>query len=271
MLVQHPVANERSSSAPRFEHKKYFSSCNLSRTRSSAVRMAAVQTRVVVRAALSTGILSDAQMGAASQRGDPAEIAMANAGSSSKKDKTSVLFVCLGNICRSPTAEAMFRAVVEKAGVTDQFDIDSCGTGGGSPNWYMLGGFSYHEGDESDPRMTAAGSRRGVCLTSRSRPLNRADLSRFDYIIGMDPRNVRDILKAAGYWANADKQLPTLDKVRGKISLMTQYCTKYRVADEVPDPYYGGPAGFERVLDLLDDAATGLFNHIQIQLQQQRQ
>ena len=62
-----------------------------------------------------------------------------------------------GNICRSPTAEAMFRAVVERNGLTDRFDIDSCGTGGGSPSWYREGGFSYHEGDESDPRMTATG------------------------------------------------------------------------------------------------------------------
>ena len=62
-----------------------------------------------------------------------------------------------GNICRSPTAEAMFRAVVERNGLTDCFDIDSCGTGGGSPSWYREGGFSYHEGDESDPRMTATG------------------------------------------------------------------------------------------------------------------
>ena len=64
-----------------------------------------------------------------------------------------------GNICRSPTAEAMFRAVVERNGLTDRFDIDSCGTGGGSPSWYREGGFSYHEGDESDPRMTATGER----------------------------------------------------------------------------------------------------------------
>lgn len=187
----------------------------------------------------------------------------AAAGQSGAKDKTSVLFVCLGNICRSPTAEAMFRSVVEKAGLSNQFEIDSCGTGGGSSNWYLPGGFSYHEGDESDPRMTSAAVKRGVRLTSTSRPLLPSDLNRFDYIIGMDPRNVRDILKAASYWAEQDQQLPRLEQVRGKTSLMTRYCSKAKTADEVPDPYYGGPAGFDLVLDLLDDAATGLLAHIQ--------
>jgi protein-tyrosine phosphatase len=67
----------------------------------------------------------------------------------------------LGNICRSPTAEAMFRAVVERNGMKDKFDIDSCGTGGGSPDWFLEGGFSFHEGDESDPRMTTTGEGQG--------------------------------------------------------------------------------------------------------------
>lgn len=200
---------------------------------------------------------------AGSARRQMATRVQAAAGQSGAKDKTSVLFVCLGNICRSPTAEAMFRSVVEKAGLSNQFEIDSCGTGGGSSNWYLPGGFSYHEGDESDPRMTSAAVKRGVRLTSTSRPLLPSDLNRFDYIIGMDPRNVRDILKAASYWAEQDQQLPRLEQVRGKTSLMTRYCSKAKTADEVPDPYYGGPAGFDLVLDLLDDAATGLLAHIQ--------
>lgn len=82
-----------------------------------------------------------------------------------------------------------------------QFDIDSCGTGGGSPDWYMEGGFSYHEGDESDPRMTRAAVGRGVRLTSRSRPLKPSDLSEFDYILGMDASNIAAIKRAAKYWA----------------------------------------------------------------------
>lgn len=133
------------------------------------------------------------------------------------------------NICRSPSAEAVFRAVVERAGLASQFEIDSCGTGapwstapsdhchsllpqrccslplcplrsrrllrnalcrthtlpgGGSSNWYLPGGFSYHEGDPSDPRMTAVAAKRGVTLTSRSRPLVPADLSTFDVVLG---------------------------------------------------------------------------------------
>lgn len=128
---------------------------------------------------------------------------------SSSDSKKKVLFVCLGNICRSPTAEAMFRAVLEKNGLADKFEIDSCGTGGGSSNWYKVtifpilfpsllvfhslglngtffislpstqpGGFSYHEGDASDPRMLRTAAKRGVKLTSFSRPLRPRDLSK---------------------------------------------------------------------------------------------
>jgi protein-tyrosine phosphatase len=102
-----------------------------------------------------------------------------------------VLFVCLGNICRSPTAEAVFVDVVKKANLTNKYAIDSCGTGGGSSDWYKSGGFSYHEGDDADSRMTAAASRRGVNLTSKSRPLEPQDFTNFQYIVGMDPANMR--------------------------------------------------------------------------------
>jgi protein-tyrosine phosphatase len=81
-----------------------------------------------------------------------------------------VLFVCLGNICRSPSAEAVFASAVEKAGLVDKYDIDSCGTGGGMRAWYRTG-TSYHEGDPADARMTAAAAKRGVQLTSVSRPM----------------------------------------------------------------------------------------------------
>ncbi|KAG2483017.1 hypothetical protein HYH03_018097 [Edaphochlamys debaryana] len=177
--------------------------------------------------------------------------------------KIGVLFVCLGNICRSPTAEAMFRSVVQKAGLEASFDIDSCGTGGGSPDWFTEGGWSYHEGDTADSRMTVTARKRGVILTSRSRPLQPLDLSRFDYVIGMDPNNLKAIRTAADYWLvrpmGAGK-VPT-DYAR-RVSLMTQYCAKFKGQPEVPDPYYGGPAGFERVLDLLEDACEGLLGAI---------
>ncbi|KXZ41418.1 hypothetical protein GPECTOR_480g417 [Gonium pectorale] len=163
----------------------------------------------------------------------------------------------------SPTAEAVFRSVVEKAGLAAAFDIDSCGTGGGSPDWFTEGGWSYHEGDFADSRMTITARKRGVMLTSRSRPLQPLDLSRFDYIIGMDAKNLRAIRTAADYWLvrpMGQGKVPA--DYAGRISLMTSYCDKFKGAPEVPDPYYGGPEGFERVLDLLDDACQGLLNSI---------
>eukprot|EP00667_Euglena_gracilis_P016302 EG_transcript_17041 len=180
------------------------------------------------------------------------------------KPKTKVLFVCLGNICRSPTAEAVFTSVVEKAGLADEFVIDSCGTGGGSPDWYKPNGFSYHEGNLADSRMTKAAAARGVKLTSRSRPLQPEDLAAFDFVIGMDGANLTAIRRAAEYW-RADGSAAVPPDYPGKVSLMTDYLmdptfrAKY---DHVPDPYFGGAAGFEVVLDLLEDACTGLLRAI---------
>lgn len=128
---------------------------------------------------------------------------------------------------------------------------------------YLEGGWSYHEGDAADPRMTATAKQRGVILTSRSRPLVPLDLAKFDYIIGMDPRNIRAIKTAVAYWSTRSagaEALPPLDDSR--LSLMTQYCRQYKGASEVPDPYYGSTDGFEKVLDLLDDACEGLLEAI---------
>ena len=107
-----------------------------------------------------------------------------------------VLFLCLGNICRSPAAEAVFSKAVADRGLADRVTVDSCGTGGGSRDWYRKGGFSFHEGDPADSRMTAAARRRAVTLTSRSRPLTPDDVTSFDRVVTMDGANERAVATA---------------------------------------------------------------------------
>mmetsp|Transcript_16664 Transcript_16664/g.32855 ORF Transcript_16664/g.32855 Transcript_16664/m.32855 type:complete len:240 (+) Transcript_16664:103-822(+) len=167
-------------------------------------------------------------------------------------NKKGVLFVCLGNICRSPTAEAVFTSVVGKAGRSDEFDIDSCGTGGGSSNWYKQGGFSYHEGEDADSRMKETAEKRGVYLTSVSRPLEPKDFERFDAIVYMDDANRMAITEAANHW-----KIPP-DEVSKRTCSMMAFAKAAGAGKSVPDPYYGGTDGFEKVLDLLDDACEGL-------------
>ena len=167
------------------------------------------------------------------------------------KKKKSVLFVCLGNICRSPAAEAVFQHTVDSAGLSDSYVIDSCGTGGGSPNWYREGGFSYHSGDPADSRMTEAANRRSVRITSHSRPLCRSDFERFDKIVHMDESNKMEIIRAANHWGIPQDKL-------SRVQSMMQFAKGPTNLRYVPDPYYGGPDGFEKVLDLLEDACAGL-------------
>ena len=172
-----------------------------------------------------------------------------------------VLFVCLGNICRSPSAEAVFRGLVERAGAA--IDVDSCGTGGGSSDWYKPGGFSYHEGDDADSRMTAAASKRGYKLTSISRPLAPSDLTHFDLIVGMEAKNLAAVRRAADFWRETKPDIPSAEDVEGRLAIMTDFCTRTTPnPDKVPDPYYGGEAGFELVLDLLEDACEGLLGKV---------
>lgn len=153
--------------------------------------------------------------------------------------KKRVLFVCLGNICRSPSAEAVFKGYIQEKGLSDDFIIDSAGT------------YGYHEGEPADRRMQSHAVRRGYNLTSISRPFNPAsDWDNFDHIVAMDGSNMRDLKAMA---RNADDVK--------KLSKMTDYSTKFNY-NEVPDPYYGGEQGFELVLDLLEDASDGFFNHI---------
>lgn len=149
-----------------------------------------------------------------------------------------VIFVCLGNICRSPSAEAVMNAVVEKAGLSGQIECDSAGT------------IAYHAGEPADTRMKKHALKRGYNLTSIARKFTHEDFEEFDYIIAMDRNNFTDILAL-------DKDAEYVDK----ISMMTSYCTNHD-DEEVPDPYYGGPQGFEHVLNLLEDACVGLLEKI---------
>ena len=149
------------------------------------------------------------------------------------KEKTSVLFICMGNICRSPTAEGVFRHMVEEGGLGDHIEIDSAGT------------HAYHINEPPDRRASAAAERRGYTLTEiRARRVVDTDFERFDYIIAMDRDNVQRLVEQA----DAEHH----DKIR----LFLEFANAQE--DEVPDPYYGGAAGFERVLDLVEDASRGL-------------
>ena len=145
-----------------------------------------------------------------------------------------ILFVCLGNICRSSSAEEIMRTLVKKAGLEHEIEVDSAGI------------LSYHEGELPDNRMRMHASRRGYNLTHRSRPVKTLDFFEFDMLIGMDDRNIQDLTDRS----------PDLDSLK-KIHRMTDFC-RTKVVDHVPDPYYGGAQGFENVLDILEDACEGL-------------
>jgi protein-tyrosine phosphatase len=148
-----------------------------------------------------------------------------------------LLFVCLGNICRSPAAEGVFLHLIASEGLEDRFVVDSAGTGG------------WHVGNPADRRMRAAAERRGIHLPSRARQIELADFTSFDRILTMDDdnlRNVRSLARELG-------ERPGL----ARIEPMTSHCRVHQVS-EVPDPYYGGEQGFEDVLDLLEDACGGL-------------
>ena len=127
-----------------------------------------------------------------------------------------ILFVCLGNICRSSTAEGVMLHLIKEAGLEEEFVIDSAGI------------LSYHQGELPDSRMRAHAARRGYQLVHRSRPVRTEDFYNFDLIIGMDDRNIDDLKEKA----------PSTEEWK-KIHRMTEYCTRIP-ADHVPDPYYGG-------------------------------
>lgn len=150
----------------------------------------------------------------------------------------NVLFVCLGNICRSPTAEGVFRRMIEQAGLQASVRIDSAGV---AP-WQV--------GRPPDPRAVAAARRRGIELSSlRARQVTASDFETFDYLIAMDRENLAD-LRAASPPHRADR-----------LHLLLAF-TAAGAGSDVPDPFYGGADGFEAVFDLIEDGARGLFEHI---------
>lgn len=151
--------------------------------------------------------------------------------------KINILFVCMGNICRSPSAEAVMTAYVKKAKLSDKIFCDSAGTIG------------YHEGEKADARMQKHAKKRNYELTSISRKLQSSDFESFDHIVAMDNQNIEDI------------KMFMPNGVKAKLSKMTDYCSQPNPG-YVPDPYYGGAEGFERVLDLLEDACKGFLIYI---------
>jgi protein-tyrosine phosphatase len=156
--------------------------------------------------------------------------------------KVSVLFVCMGNICRSPTAEGFFRKVVEDAGLASRIRIESAGT------------HAYHAGAAPDRRAQAAAERRGITLSHiRARRISDEDFESFDYIFAMDMDNFGELLGRA----------PA--EHRDKVKLFLEFAGTGRAA-EVPDPYYGGASGFELVLDLIEQASARLLQRIRSRL-----
>lgn len=151
-----------------------------------------------------------------------------------------LLFVCLGNICRSPAAEGVFLHLLNERGLSDQFVVDSAGTGG------------WHVGNPPDRRMQAAANRRGISLPSRARQIDLDDLRDFDLVLTMDEANlmaVQGLAREAGSSATAS------------IKPMLSYARSFSET-EVPDPYFGGDSGFEHVLDLLEEACNNLLDEL---------
>jgi len=155
-------------------------------------------------------------------------------------DKISVLFVCLGNICRSPAAEAIFQSLINDKGVGNQFIVDSAGTG----NW--------HVGKKADSRMRFAAKQRNINITSHARQIREDDFRKFKYILVMDQSNFNNVIDFK-------------NRVKG-----SDYAKIYKIQDfssiflekEVPDPYFGGDAGFDHVLDILEDSVSCFLENI---------
>lgn len=147
-----------------------------------------------------------------------------------------LLFVCMGNICRSPAAENVMRHQIDQQGLSHAFALDSAGTIG------------LHAGNRPDARMIEAATRRGIAMTGRARQIVPGDLHEFDWVLVMDRENLADVQDMSRHHGPG----------QARVVLFGEFCETHRGVAEVPDPYYGGPEGFERVLDLLEDGCAGL-------------
>lgn len=155
-------------------------------------------------------------------------------------EPTKLLFVCLGNICRSPTAEGVMRHIVEQEGLANDFEIDSAGTG------------SWHIGESPDPRSTAHAEARGIAIGGKARQVTGADFDHYDLILAADSYNYRDLQAIA----------PT-DELEAKVKMLREFDPMSTPDDlDVPDPYYGGPSGFDDVIDLVEAACRGLLDSV---------
>jgi len=152
-----------------------------------------------------------------------------------------ILFVCLGNICRSPTAEGVMRRLVREHGLEGEIEIDSAGTG------------AWHVGSPPDPRSTQAARRRGTILEGAARQVTAADFERFDLLLAMDATNLHEL-----------RQRAPDEAARKKVRLLPEFdpASADAIDLDVPDPYYGGPRGFDTVLDLVEAACAGLLEEI---------
>ncbi|HEY0743949.1 MAG TPA: low molecular weight protein-tyrosine-phosphatase [Chryseosolibacter sp.] len=155
--------------------------------------------------------------------------------------KTRVLFVCLGNICRSPLAEAIFKHKVKQRGIEHSIEADSCGTS------------NYHIGDNPDPRTIANAKKNGVAIEHCGRQLSVDDLEDFDYILAMDSSNFTNI-----------HRLLKDEKHKPKIQMMRDYDPQGK--GDVPDPYYGGEKNFQEVFDILDRTMEGFLDKLEVEV-----
>ena len=154
--------------------------------------------------------------------------------------KISVLFVCLGNICRSPAAEAIFQNLINDKGISNEFMVDSAGTG------------SWHVGKKADSRMRFAAKQRNINITSNARQIKKDDFSKFKYIVVMDNSNFNNVIDLKNRVKGSDF---------AKILKIQDFSSTF-IEKEVPDPYFGGDSGFDHVLDILEDSVTCFLDNI---------